>query len=173
MFGTIVYLLGSVPISDPPPSSLLRLHRAPLHLPSGGRARGSAVQERAWTSASPYSTPMACLLRPKGCRHHRRPAHPIIIIEEVDEHRGRADEPREADEAEGTIVEAEWIRPREQSSRQSGPRQRLALVKRIRSQKWVGSCLPLAVCFANAALSSWEEAYSLGALLLLFVEKLT
>jgi hypothetical protein len=31
----------------------------------------------------------------------------------------------------------------------------------------------LAACFANAALSSWEEAYSLGALLLLFVEKLT
>jgi hypothetical protein len=65
------------------------------------------------------------------------------------------------DKAEGTIIEAE----RTSATTCSG--------SRIRSQKWVGSCLPLAVCFANAALSSWEEAYSLGALLLLFVEKLT
>jgi hypothetical protein len=47
-------------------------------------------------SVSPSSTPMACLLRPEG--HRRRPARPVVVVEEVDEHRGGVDEPEEADE---------------------------------------------------------------------------
>jgi hypothetical protein len=68
------------------------LHRVPFLHPDCIESPSSTLT----ASASPYSTPTAHLLCPDG--HDRWPARLIIVIEEVDEHRGGVVEPEEADE---------------------------------------------------------------------------